>query len=113
VASCALRAGASLAMIGVAAPAVGLAGLLRFARNDGEGCHREAAGVAIQMGRKICGQGRCWIKAAGLLCWPAANPSFHSGPPLRGVLRPAGWCFARNDGEGCHREAAGRGDPAG
>ena len=71
---CTLQTGAALAMMGVAAPAVGL---------------------------------------AGLLCWPAANPSFHSGPPLRGVLRPAGWCFARNDGEGCHREAKGRGDPAG
>ena len=41
---CTLQTGAALAMMGVAAPAVGLAGLLRFARNDGEGGHREAAG---------------------------------------------------------------------
>src|SRR5574340_954243 len=62
-------------------------------------------------------------------CWLAANPSLHSGPPLRGVLRPSGWCPAatgllinwiasplrgsQRRTPRRHREAAGRGDPEG
>lgn len=46
----------------------------------------------------------------GLLCWPAANPSLCSGPPLLGILHPAGWCpcGARKDGAGVHREPFGK-----
>ncbi len=81
VASCSLRAGAAL-LLAMTASRRRLH-LLAMTL-----CHRERhRRVAIQ-------------KFPGLLCWPAANPSLRSRPPLRGVLLPSGWCRAapRNDG---------------